>query len=141
MAFPDARSFTCEVVHASVAGSKLALMTLLRKSPCVRRLYGASVLYTASLAGVDLAIGVSWSSPNATGLNVPGVPWAPVLGGGTTQPCMFPHQVHWCGIALSSVACLLSWGLVHAAQYCSAEAGKDLRWLVGQAKQPCTPVP
>ena len=116
----------------SVAGSKLALMSLLRKSPCVRRLYVASVLYTASLAGVDLAIDVSWSSPNATGLTLPGVPWAPVLGDGTTQTC----------IALSSVACLLSWGLVHAAQYCSVEAGKDLQLAsgAGQAAMHACPI-
>ena len=33
-------------------------MNSLRKSPYVRRLYGASVLYTASLALEDLAIDV-----------------------------------------------------------------------------------
>ena len=48
-----------KVVHASVAGIKLALMCLLRKSPCVRRLDGASVLRTSSFAGMDLAIAVS----------------------------------------------------------------------------------
>ena len=109
-------------------------MNPLRKSPYVRRLYGASVLSTASLACVDLAIDVFWSCQNATGLTLPEVPWAPVLGGGTTEPCMFPHKVRRCGIALSSCACLLSWGLAHAAQYCSVEAGKDLQRASSHAR-------
>ena len=47
---------------------------------------------------------------------------------------MHVFSSHWCGTALSSVTCLLSWDLVHAAQQSSVEAGKDLQ-LASRAGQ------
>ena len=129
MVSPAAHSFTCEVVHASVAGvhwhSCTSFANLHVCGACTE-----PVCY-ASLAGVDLA--PSFGALQRKWPDAAGGARAPVLVMALVA-CLVPHQVHWCGIALCSVACLRSWGLVHAAQLCYGEAGKDLQ-LASRAGQ------